>query len=64
MQVHLILRHKAPNGKIEEKHLKSPPLVNLDKKTHVYTAVLKPTDNTYAWLLLLFWQACNLSVSK
>ena len=35
---------------IEEKHLKSPPLVLLDKKTHVYTAIIKP-DNTYALLL-------------
>ena len=44
-QVHLILRHKSPKGVIEEKHLKSPPLVLLDKKTHVYTAIIKP-DNT------------------
>ena len=48
VQVHLILRHKSPKGVIEEKHLKSPPLVLLDKKTHVYTAVIKP-DNT--WVL-------------
>lgn len=50
-KVHLILRHKSPSGKIEEKHLKSPPLVNLDKKTHVYTAILSPTDNTYDVLI-------------
>ena len=50
MQVHLILRHKSPKGVTEEKHLKSPPLVLLDKKTHVYTAIIKP-DNTYALLL-------------
>ena len=41
-QVHLILRHKSPKGVTEEKHLKSPPLVLLDKKTHVYTAIIKP----------------------
>ena len=45
-QVHLILRHKAPSGKIEEKHPKSPPLLNLDKKTHVYTAIISAKDNT------------------
>ncbi|KAK9794645.1 hypothetical protein WJX73_007960 [Symbiochloris irregularis] len=50
-KVHLILRHKAPNGKVEEKHLKTPPLVNLDKKTHVYTAVLNADDNTYDVLI-------------
>ena len=47
LQVHLILRHKSPKGVIEEKHLKSPPLVLLDKKTHVYTAIIKP-DNSCA----------------
>lgn len=46
-KVHLILRHKSPlTGEIEEKHLKSPPSVLLDDKTHVYTAVLHP-NNTY-----------------
>ena len=44
-QVHLILRHKKPNGDIEEKHLDAPPAVNLDKLTHVYTAIIE-TDNT------------------
>lgn len=46
-QVHLILRHKSPKtGEIEEKHLQSPPMVETDKATHVYTAILKP-DNTW-----------------
>lgn len=45
-QVHLIFRHKNPvTGKIEEKHLKIPPQLPSDSKTHVYTAVIKP-DNT------------------
>ena len=44
-QVHLILRHKSPKtGEIEEKHLKLPPSVLLDNKTHVYTAVLHPNN--------------------
>jgi Calreticulin family len=44
-QVHLILRHKSPKtGEIEEKHLKLPPSVLLDDKTHVYTAVLHPNN--------------------
>ena len=47
LQVHVILRHKSPKtGAIEEKHLKSPPSVELDKATHVYTIIIKP-DNTY-----------------
>ena len=47
LQVHLILRHKKPNGDIEEKHLDAPPAVNLDKLTHVYTAIID-TDNRYS----------------
>jgi calnexin len=50
-KVHFIIRHKSPFGEIEEKHLETPPLVNLDKDTHVYTAVLNPEDNTYAILI-------------
>jgi calnexin len=50
-KVHLILRHKSPKtGEIEEKHLKYPPSVLLDDKTHVYTAVLHP-NNTYDVLI-------------
>ena len=44
--MHLILRHKTPKGEIEEKHLKMAPAVEADDKTHVYTAVLKASDNT------------------
>ena len=45
MQVHLILRHKSPlTGDVEEKHLKLPPSVELDDKTHVYTAILHPNN--------------------
>jgi len=47
-QVHLILRHQAPNGSFEEKHLKFPPSVELDKGTHVYTAILYPSNNSCA----------------
>jgi len=47
MQVHLIIKHKNPSGEIEEKHLKTPPMVVQDSDTHVYTAVLNPSDNTY-----------------
>jgi len=46
--VHLILRHRAPNGTFEEKHLKFPPSVELDKGTHVYTAILYPSNNSCA----------------
>lgn len=54
MQVHLILRHKSPKtGEIEEKHLTGAPMIEQDKATHVYTAILKP-DNTCARSLLAF----------
>ncbi|CAL8469469.1 g9010 [Coccomyxa elongata] len=50
-KVHLILKHKSPKtGELEEKHLKSPPMVETDKKTHLYTVILKP-DNTYTLLI-------------
>ena len=46
-KVHLILRHAAPNGTIEEKHLVSPPLVETDKLTHTYTLLLHPANASY-----------------
>ena len=46
--MHLILRHKSPKtGKVEEKHLKSPPFVETDTKTHVYTAILRASNNRW-----------------
>ena len=51
-QVHLILRHKSPKtGQVEEKHLQSPPFVESDSKTHVYTAILRASNNSYAVLI-------------
>jgi calnexin len=51
-KVHLILRHKSPKtGKIEEKHLKFPPSIKDDTKTHIYTAVLYPSNSSYAVLI-------------
>ena len=62
LQVHLILRHKKPNGDIEEKHLDAPPAVNLDKLTHVYTAIID-TDNRYSHLSNTFLQQqCSCSM--
>lgn len=46
-KVHLILRHAAPNGTVEEKHLVSPPLVETDKLTHTYTLLLHPANSSY-----------------
>lgn len=47
-QVHLILRHKSPKtGEVEEKHLTSPPLVETDGLTHVYTLLLHPANSSY-----------------
>ncbi len=46
-KVHLIIRHKNPKtGTIEEKHLKTPPVMAPGTETHVYTAIINP-DNTY-----------------
>eukprot|EP00887_Chlorella_sp_A99_P006722 scaffold3.g6722.t1 len=51
-KVHLIVRHKSPKtGEIEEKHLKFPPAVPFDDKTHVYTAILRASNNSYAVLI-------------
>ena len=48
-QVHLILRHKSPKtGKVEEKHLAQAPFIETDKKTHVYTAILRASNNRCA----------------
>ena len=47
LQVHLILRHKSPKtNKWEEKHLASPPSAEGDSKTHVYTAILRASNNS------------------
>ncbi|KAI1887690.1 hypothetical protein AGOR_G00192910 [Albula goreensis] len=54
-KLHFIFRHKNPlNGDLEEKHAKRPD-VDLkkfysDKKTHLYTLVLRP-DNSYEVLI-------------
>ena len=45
-KVHVIFRHAAPDGTIEEKHLKSPPSVPFDRLPHLYTLVVRP-DNTF-----------------
>lgn len=51
-KVHLILRHEnQKTKKIEEKHLRFPPSVVDDAVSHVYTAILDPTDNTYNVLI-------------
>ena len=35
-KVHVIFRHAAPDGTIEEKHLKSPPSVPFDRLPHLH----------------------------
>jgi calnexin len=45
-KVHVIFRHKAPDGTIEEKHLTAPPAVPFDRLPHLYTLVVNP-DNTF-----------------
>jgi len=51
-KVHLILRHtNQKTKKTEEKHLRFTPSVVDDSLSHVYTAILDPTDNTYNVLI-------------
>ncbi|KAJ2996557.1 hypothetical protein HDV02_006390 [Globomyces sp. JEL0801] len=50
-KVHFIFRHKNPvSGVIEEKHLTSPPQIVSDKKTNLYTLIVKP-DQTFEILI-------------
>ena len=49
--MHFIFRHKNPiTGEYEEKHLNSPPTPSIEKKTKLYTLVVKP-DNTFSLLI-------------
>ncbi|EMR11423.1 hypothetical protein PNEG_00446 [Pneumocystis murina B123] len=46
-KVHFIFRHKNPiTGKYEEKHLKSPPVIDDSKFTTLYTLIVRP-DQSY-----------------
>lgn len=50
-KVHFIFRHKSPKtGLIEEKHLKDPPSVRIDKVNHLYTLIVR-SDNTFEILI-------------
>jgi len=45
-KVHFILQHKNPvSGMWEEKHLSSPPSVPSERKTHLYSVLIRP-DNS------------------
>ena len=53
-KVHLIVKHAQPNGTVAERHLVSPPLVEgngADKLTHVYTLVLRPSNQSFDLLV-------------
>jgi calnexin len=46
-KVHFIFRHENPITHVfEEKHLKNPPKMAADKKTNLYTLIVKP-DQTF-----------------
>ena len=46
--MHFIFKHKNPKtGEYEEKHLTSPPLARIEKKTSLYTLIINP-DQTFA----------------
>ncbi|KAJ3216565.1 hypothetical protein HK099_005822 [Clydaea vesicula] len=50
-KVHFIFRHKNPiTGEYEEKHMNSPPQAKIEKKTGLYTLIVKP-DNTFDLLI-------------
>jgi calnexin len=45
-KVHFIFRHQNPKTKeIEEKHLVSPPQIISDKKTNLYTLIVRPDQS-------------------
>eukprot|EP00953_Heterococcus_sp_UTEX-ZZ885_P008507 5102-Heterococcus_DN1.PRE.3 len=47
-KVHFILQHRNPvSGVWEEKHLADAPRIRGDKKHHVYTLALRPSDSSY-----------------
>ena len=46
LQVHFIFRHKNPKtGEYEEKHLNSPPLAQITKRTALYTLIVRPDQS-------------------
>jgi calnexin len=50
-KVHFIFQHKNPvTGVFEEKHLRDAPAVKLDKRTHLYTLIVRP-DNSFEVLI-------------
>mmetsp|Transcript_12506 Transcript_12506/g.15025 ORF Transcript_12506/g.15025 Transcript_12506/m.15025 type:complete len:525 (+) Transcript_12506:84-1658(+) len=50
-KVHMILRHKNPlSGRIEEKHLRTPPTPPQDELPHLYTLIID-ADNTFQILI-------------
>lgn len=50
-KVHFIFRHQNPkSGKWEEKHMNSPPAGKIEKKTGLYTLIVKP-DNSFELLI-------------
>ena len=45
-QVHFIFRHKNPKtGEYEEKHLTTAPMARIEKKTSLYTLIVKPDQS-------------------
>lgn len=50
-KVHFILQHKnRKTGKWEEKHFRKPPYVPRDRRSHLYTLIIKP-DNSFQILV-------------
>jgi calnexin len=50
-KVHFIFRHKNPKtGEYEEKHLKSPPVARITRRSTLYTLIVRP-DNTFEILI-------------
>jgi calnexin len=51
-KVHFIFQYRNPlTGKLEEKHLKNPPSVNTDSKTHLYTLIVNTKNSSYQILI-------------
>lgn len=45
--MHFILRHQNPvTGEWQEKHAKATPTIKVDRKSNLYTLIIRP-DNTF-----------------
>lgn len=44
-KINLIMRKKLPNGEVEEKHLRYPPLARINDLSNLYTLIITPNND-------------------